>query len=143
MIAILMVYGIVIGVEIRIDKAGRRRSRRSRRNPWTDALLEHVVPGVVPGVDQLQVLTWLHCSNRAAAGASLDGDHPEILLRSLLATTSSCPAHSRRLFSPRSTARLHEEDPLQEPATETRCEQPPRTASAGAAARRLAVPSLW
>src|ERR1039458_6127231 len=59
-----------------------------------------------------------------------------------LAITSFCPVLNRRLFSLRSTRTPREEDRSQEPATETRCEQLPRAASAGAATRRLALPGL-
>ena len=50
--------------------------------------------------------------------------------------------HNSRPFSPRSTGRLHEEDLLQESATQTGSDQLPRPASAGIGARRLAMPDL-
>src|ERR1035438_564713 len=51
-------------------------------------------------------------------------------------------ALNRRHFDLRSLGRPHEEDPSQEPATETRREQLPRIASASSRTRRLALPGL-
>src|ERR1019366_1031391 len=56
--------------------------------------------------------------------------------------TSSCRANNRRSFDLRSPGRPREEDPSQEPATQTRFGELSKVAPPGTGARRLAVPTL-
>ncbi len=77
------------------------------------------------------------------AGASIDGEQsgdPAAIHLPLLQVPAQ--RHNRRRFYPRSAGKPHEEDSRQNPATETRCQQLSQTASAGAGARRLAMPEL-
>jgi hypothetical protein len=66
------------------------------------------------------------------AGTSIDGSNHRSCCNPSPATTSFCPAHNRKLFDLRSPGRPREQNPVQEPATETRFDELWQTATPGA-----------